>query len=474
MSTMHEITLNKLDHRLQKQIENARKSIRKNPAFAINVLGHIVHTQPACLEVRELLRQAQFQLAGAPASKGTGFLSKIGYAVTGMRLAGKIKKDAAAALVPIEVLIAKDVYQPEGHRYLAEAASVLGLKHTQAFALEQLVAVAPDSVQDAKNLIRLYIELGQSQDALRVADRAQKAHVMDEELQSLARKAAVEQSINKGKWDSDQSFRDKLKDEEQAQKLEQAGRAKTGEAGLRSLVETCLEAIKASPENITHYRDLIAYYRDLGELEDALKWLVKARQLEVGQADVNLQRLESELRVEQLEQAIQQKKDELAQDPQNAALSDAIDALRQKSTAFQLEQIQALVQRYPNDFSYRFEYGQLLFAQGELDAAIKELQLAQRSPQVRIDALVLLGEAYQKKGFLDLAIEQLLIVKDEVPGMTDQKKAILYQLGRAYEEQGEMDFAIGEYKLLYGADIAYRDVADKIDTFYSTQAEADA
>ena len=75
---------------------------------------------------------------------------------------------------------------------------------------------------------------------------------------------------------------------------------------------------------------------------------------------------------------------------------------------------------------------------------------------------------------LDLAIEQLLIVKDEVPGMTDQKKAILYQLGTAYEQQGKMDFAIGEYKLLYGVDIAYRDVADKIDTFYSRQADADA
>ena len=84
-----------------------------------------------------------------------------------MSLGGKIKKDPAAALKPIEELIAKDVYQPEGHRYLAEAASALGLKKTQAFALEQLVIVAPKSVEDAKNLIRLYIDLGLSQDALR-------------------------------------------------------------------------------------------------------------------------------------------------------------------------------------------------------------------------------------------------------------------------------------------------------------------
>ena len=471
---MEEIPLKKIDLRLQKQIENARKSISKNPSFAINILGHIADTQPACLEIRQLLREAQYKLAGVPSSKGGGFFSKIGYSLAGMSLAGKIKKDPAAALKPIEELIAKDVYQPEGHRFLAEAASALGLKQTQAFALEQLFAVSPESVADAKNLIRLYIKLGQNQDALRVADRAQKAHVMDEELQSLAKKAAVEQSIHKGQWDSDQSFREKLKDEEQAQKLEQAGRAKTGEAGLRSLVETCLASITASPENITHYRDVVGYYRELGELDNALNWLGKARQLDAGKADVNLERLEAELTIEQMEQAIGQKADELAQDPQNADLSDALKALREKCADYRLEQIQALVQRYPNEFSYRYELGQLLFASGETDAAIKELQLAQRSPKVRIDALVLLGEAYQKKGFLDLAIEQLLIVKDEVPGMTDQKKAILYQLGLAYEQQGKMDFAIGEYKLLYGVDIAYRDVADKIDAFYSKQAEVDS
>ena len=294
------------------------------------------------------------------------------------------------------------------------------------------------------------------------------------ELQTLAKKAAVEQSIHKGKWDSDKSFRDKLKDDEQAQKLEQAGRAKIGKEGLLSLVETCLTAIKASPDNITHYRDLIGYFRDLGDLENALKWLAKVRQLDVGKADVNFERLETDLMIEQMQLGIHEKEEALAQDPQNVALSDALEALRKKSAAFQLEKIQALVKRYPNDFNYRYEYGQLLFARGELDAAIKELQLAQRSPKARIDALILLGEAYQKKGFLDLAVEQLLIVKDEVPGMTDQKKAILYQLGLTYEQQGKMDFAIGEFKLLYGVDISYRDVADKIDAFYSNQAATDS
>ena len=51
-----------------------------------------------------------------------------------MSLGGKIKKDPAAALKPIEELIAKDVYQPEGHRYLAEAACILGKENSSLCA----------------------------------------------------------------------------------------------------------------------------------------------------------------------------------------------------------------------------------------------------------------------------------------------------------------------------------------------------
>ena len=44
---------------------------------------------------------------------------------------------------------------------------------------------------------------------------------------------------------------------------------------------------------------------------------------------------------------------------------------------------------------------------------------------------------------------------------------MLYELGSCYELQGDLDNAMGEFKALYGADIGFRDVAQKIDDFYS-------
>ena len=127
------------------------------------------------------------------------------------------------------------------------------------------------------------------------------------------------------------------------------------------------------------------------------------------------------------------------------------------------------MQRYPNELGYRFELCELYFEDGEIDASIKELQLALRSPKVRVKALILLGKAYKAKKFYDLAAEQFTVAKSEIPGISDEKKDVLYELGSCYELQGDMEKAIAEFKSLYGSDIAYRDVAQKIDDFYSNR-----
>lgn len=467
---MEEIALQDLDPRLQKQIENARKAVDKNPTYAIDILANIVARNPACLEARQLLRQAQQRLSSGKSGGFGKLLSKMTSFSAAMGVDAKVKKDPAKAMGAAEDLLARDVSNPAGHRMLGAAAEALGLLETAAFAYEGLLQVEPKNAENAKLLMRMYIKAGKTEDAIRVGDAAYRMNPADDELQNLIKKAAVEKSINKGKWEADESFRDKLKDEEQSQKLEQAGRAKTGESGLRAMIEDALKSVVAEPENINYYRDLVSNYRKLGELDRALEWLGKARQMDSGKADVNLERLEGTLKREVMTKSVEAKEAALAADPGNTALQAELESLRAEESSFHLAQIEDLVQRYPNEFSYRYELGQLYYAAGEVDKTIKELQLAQRSPKVRIDALVLLGKAYKQKGFSDLAIEQFNTVKSEIQGMSDQKKDILYELASSYEQQGDMDKAMVEFKLLYGADIAYRDVAQKIDDFYAKKS----
>jgi tetratricopeptide (TPR) repeat protein len=464
---MAEITLKDLDPRLQKQIENARKAVDKNPTYAVDILLNIVSRNPACLDARKILRLGQ-QRAAAGKNKG---LSKFLNKVTGIPFAmgsdSKVKKDPAKAIEAAEMMLGSNPASIAAHKMLGAGAEALGLFETAAFAFEEARKVEPDNGDIIKSLMHAYIKIGKSEEAIRIGDAAYHKNPGDDELQSLIKKASVEQSINKGKWDGDESFRDKLKDEDEAHKLEQAGRAQTGEAGLRAQIEDAKKAVEAEPANINFYRDISSNYRKLGDFDAALKWIGKARQLEAGSADVNLERLEGTLKREKMAKAIVDKEAELEANPESANMQAALETLRSEERAFRLASAKDIVQRYPNEFSYRYELGELYFEDGENDLAIKELQLAQRSAKVRINSLILLGKAYKVKGFFDLAAEQLTVAKSEIPGVTEQKKDVLYELGSCYEQQGDMDKAMVEFKALYGADISYRDVSKKIDDFYS-------
>lgn len=464
---MEEITLKELDNRLHKQIENARKALDKNPSYAVDILSNIVARNPNCLEIREILREAQHK-ANKGKSKGLGkFMTKMTSIPFAMGSDSKVKKDPAKALETAEQVLNSNPENVAAHKMIGAAAEALELYNTAAFAYDCVRKIDSKDVENIKSLMRALIEAGRTQDAINIGDGAYRQHPTDDEIQGLIKKASVEQSINKGKWEEEKSFRDKLKDEEQSSKLEQAGRAKTGEAGMRSLIEDAIKEVEEDSMNLNHYRSIVNNYRKLGEFDNALEWLSKARQLESGKADVNLERLEGTLKREKMQKAIEAKEEELEASPDDATIKSDLEALRSEEAAFRLEQTENLVQRYPNEFSYRFELGQLYFENGEVDKAIKELQLGQRSAKVRISALILLGKAYLQKGFFDLAAEQLVTAKSEIPGVTEEKKDVLYALGSAYEQQGDMEKAIAEYKTLYGADISYRDVSQKIDDFYS-------
>ena len=90
-----------------------------------------------------------------------------------------------------------------------------------------------------------------------------------------------------------------------------------------------------------------------------------------------------------------------------------------------------------------------------------------QGPQVRVAALVGLGRGFRAKKIYDLAVMQFKSAKTDLTAMDDTKKEVIYELGSCYEAMGKPEEAIAEFKAIYGEDIGYRDVADKITAFYS-------
>ena len=108
----------------------------------------------------------------------------------------------------------------------------------------------------------------------------------------------------------------------------------------------------------------------------------------------------------------------------------------------------------------------MLLDGGDVNGAIRELQLAQRSPKNRHLAMLNLGRAFIAGSKFDLAADQLAVAKGEIGLMNDLKKDVVYELANALEKSGKRDEAIAEYKALYMADSTYKDVSEKINAFY--------
>ena len=120
------------------------------------------------------------------------------------------------------------------------------------------------------------------------------------------------------------------------------------------------------------------------------------------------------------------------------------------------------------DFETHYNTATAYKEMGLLDEAIREFQTA-TSLTVPADGTpryfqccTMLGHCFVQKGMPGAAV--LWFKKGlEAPGRTaEEYKALQYELGSAYEEMGDLRRALGVFTEVYGVDVGYRDIADKL------------
>lgn len=438
---------------------------RGNLEYVLEVTEQVLRMQPGCLPVRKLQRVAQLR---QHRGKSGGFLGKT---LSGLSAApfmfGSAKKDPAKLMEAAEGLLTKDPTNVTALKMLADAAGGLNLPETVAFALDAVRELEPGNRNNLLALGEAWLAAGKPNDALQIADEILKAKPTDAEAQNLMRKASVAQTVTKHNWEQQTSYRDKLRDEAQAVSLEQQAKVVTGDTMTQRLLDEALGRVAKEPNNLNHYRSVAQAYKQLGNLDEALNWVRKARELPVGKADAALEKQESELATAVIEKHMKDAEVAVAAAPDDAAAKAKLEAARKELGDFKLAESKRYVERYPNDYAARHALGVLLLENGQTDAAIAQFQQAQKGPQVRVSSLVGLGRSFKKKRLFDLAVAQLTIAKNELTTMDDTKKDVIYELGSCFELMGKADAAIEEFKVIYSEDIGFRDVADKINAFYA-------
>ena len=462
---IQEISISDLDPRQIKQLEGADRALSKDVNYSLDIYSSILKQSPGCLELRKRLRQQQMKIAKSSAKSISSILGKLTNAP--FLFKSKNSKNPEIAISSAEELIAKNPLNIAAHEMLADACSSLEMKGTVVFAYETIRSIDPKSLPNLKKLANAYLEAGESDLAIQTGNSILEINPSDGDAEDMMKRASVAVAMTQGKWEGSTDFREQLKDKEEAEALEQSAKTVNDAKGLEALIRQAYDKVQAEPDNLNHYRQLCDYYQRYGDLQNAIAWIQQARKLEAGKGDVSLEEKERQLTLEYYDGVIEQWEKALATDPENAAFQKGYSDAVQAKKNFQLNQLQSLVQRYPNEYGYRYELGCILFEEGEFDACLPHFQLAQRNAKVRLDAILFLGRAYLNKNFFDLAIEQFKLLKNEIQIMDDRKKDAVYQLGCCYESMGKPEEAIEEFKAVYSADISFRDVADKINAFYS-------
>ena len=458
-----------LDPRFIRQLESAEKSIDKNPSYVIDICSTILSKHPSCVEVRKILRQAQFKKYG----KGNA-LAKLGAQVQGavfaMKAGGMIKKgEALKVMEEAEKLLSQCPQNPAVLNALASAAESLNYWGTVASAYQAIAQFEPNNEKNLLALGNALVKNQQPDEAMQVCETILRKNPSNGDAQALARSASVVKTMVKGNWEDDDDFKKKLKSSEETLDLEKSASLVSDEETLNRMVEKLKAQIEADPENINLYRDICGNLRTLKRYDEALEFVRKARQQPLGKADTTLEKMENDFIEASMDAKIQELTNKLGENPNDASIAAELEELKKKEHSYKLENARDMVERYPNDFNYRYIYGMLMFEEGMLDEAIMQFQLSQRNPKVRIQSLLGLGRAFIKGKKYDLAVDQLETAKKESKIMNDSKKEIIYELATAYELMGQADKAFNEYKEIYSADISYKDVSDKINAYYASK-----
>jgi tetratricopeptide (TPR) repeat protein len=368
------------------------------------------------------------------------------------------------ALKIAEQILNSDPHSTAGHKLLADAALAADLPKTAIISLELLVKNAPKDQGLQKDLGRGYSQAGQTDKAERIFAELVRLNPADIKLAEEFKDMSARKTLAEGGYDAladgKGSYRDILKDKDQAVALEQENRQVKDLDVTRRLIDELEAQILTQPKNLKLLRSVAELYTQRKEYDRALEAYNRIVATE-GQADAGLQKAIAETTARKFDHALASLD---AAAPDYAEQSARIKAERDD---FMLTECKARSESYPNDLFIRFELGRLYFEAGKISEAIQEMQKAQNNPNKRIQALYYLGQCFARRNMNDLAAKTLEKALAEKQVFDEEKMEITYALGLVLEKMGKKEEAIEQFKKIYEVDVGFKDVGAKVDAYYA-------
>ena len=462
-ATLELVTEEKLDPKNHGLFLKAQSAIELlNYDYAISLLHGILKEKAGFLQGREILRMAQGARLRATGKKAKGLLSG------GMlKVKGKVKKDPLAALQEIEKKLDNDPGNIEANTLLYEAFMALGVAELAVFGLETVRNFHPNEMKNLHKLGDHYLTQGNSGDAAKVYDLIVEQNPADGEARKKAKDAAAQATMSKGGWGAtDKSFKDLLRDKDEAENLESASRIGATREQMEAQLADLGAKYTEDPQSLDTVKKIADLYERLEDWESCASYYEYAFSLSDG--DNTLQRKAEDARDQIRDQKIAKLESEI-----NAGGDDVdekkaqLEELRLASIDQQIAEAKDRVERNPTDPQLRFDLGNHLFTAEEYREAIPHLQKAKNNPHIRIRSMLMLGRCYDQMKMFDLALGTLTEANGELFAMDNTKKEMLYNLGLIHEKMEDKERSLECFKEIYNTDYGYRDVAKRVEESYA-------
>jgi tetratricopeptide (TPR) repeat protein len=464
---MAEKSLNELPRELRMLYNKGNDALqRENFDYAMDLFCQVLAREPGLYECRKALRQAQFRKNG----EGKGFFKKMLSSASASPQVAKaqlaLHKNPAEALEIAEQILNSDPTNGAAHKIVVEVAHALDFPRTAALSLEVLAKNSPKDCDIAIKFANSLADAGDPVRAESILASLVRSSPHNNELAQALKNISARRTMQKGGYDAladgSGSYRDILKDKEEAVSLEQQSRqVKTEDVAARQISE--LEArIKTEPNNLRLLRSLAELYTQKNQFDQALANYQKIKATEAG-ADASLDTAIAETTKRKFDFEISQL------DPNAPDFKDQSAKLQAQKEAYLLSECQKRAERFPTDLQIRFDLALLYFQAGKMSEAIAEFQKARNNPHRRVQSLNYLGQCYARRNMNDLAIRTFEEGLKEKVVFDDEKKELIYNLACVFEKMGKREEAIKQFEVIYGVDAGYKDVGTKIDGFYGAQ-----
>src|SRR5437667_5254752 len=282
---------------------------RQNFEYAIAIFNQVLQREPGFFEGRQALRAAQFKKAGG----STNFLKKVLGGASSSPLLAKaqmsLRKAPLEAIQIAEQILNGDPQSSGAQKILAEAALAAGFPRTACFSYEILLKNSPKDLELNMDYGKALAQAGQVTKAESVYAELMRLYPHKGEIAQALKDLSARKTMEEGGYDAladgSGSYRDILKNKDQAVALEQENRqVKTDDVSDR-LIREYEERVPREPKNLKLLRSLSELYSQKKDFDKAIEYCERIRSSEGG-ADPSLDRLITEITLKRLDHQIGQ------------------------------------------------------------------------------------------------------------------------------------------------------------------------